>query len=411
MVEKVAGGGVASVAYVVSRFPKTTETFVYRESKALRNLGKKVSLFSMVEERGSLLQPEASEAADEVAFLLRPRSAVAGLRWLVRRPVTLVGLIVILVTRSIRHPAYLVRCPADLLAGCQLAHEVRRRGIDHIHAHFATHAGLVAHVASSLSRVPYSVMVHAHDLDTPQPMLDRKLGSATFVATTSERNRSTIATDLGVPQVHVVRCGVPLDRFEWRRPRPTPERGHWEIVCVGALVAYKGHSVLLDACRDLVDAGFGFRCRLIGEGPDRPQVEARIRELHLDGVIELLGAIPSDDVVCNLDAADVFVLPSIVEADGRTEGVPVAAMEALAVGVPAVVSAVAGVPELIQHERTGLLVTPGDRRSLVDALRRQCTDRASAERMSRAGREWVEAEFELGLNAERLAVLLDGRTR
>src|SRR5690606_14009796 len=108
--------------------------------------------------------------------------------------------------------------------------------------------------------------------------------------------------------------------------------------------------------------------------------------------------------------ADIFVLPCVVAPSGDQDGIPVALMEAMAMGVPVVSTRVSGIPELIEDGRSGLLTTPGNPEELADSLQRLLSDVALRGACSRAGRSIMEREFEEGLNAERLASLFEGGT-
>ena len=107
---------------------------------------------------------------------------------------------------------------------------------------------------------------------------------------------------------------------------------------------------------------------MVGEGEERPALEAAIAAAGLTDQVLLLGRQPRDRIAELLGEADVVVQPSIVLPSGKTEGIPVALMEALASGVPVVATAVSGVPELVEDGVTGRLVPPGDADALADAL-------------------------------------------
>jgi glycosyltransferase involved in cell wall biosynthesis len=178
------------------------------------------------------------------------------------------------------------------------------------------------------------------------------------------------------------------------------------VVCVASLQDYKGHPYLIDACARLLNSGIDLRCTCVGEGEDRPRLEAQIRELGVEGRVVLAGAQPRQRVAELLAEADAFVLPSVVTASGKMEGVPVALMEALAVETPVVATDISGVSEIVEDGVTGHLVPQRDPEALAGALRRLHDDPAEGARLARAGRARVLQEFDLDRNVGRLHELL-----
>ena len=153
----------------------------------------------------------------------------------------------------------------------------------------------------------------------------------------------------------------------------------------------------------MVERGVAVRVRMVGEGEERPALEAAIAAAGLTDQVLLLGRQPRDRVAELLGEADVVVQPSIVLPSGKTEGIPVALMEALASGVPVVATSVSGVPELVEDGVTGRLVPPGDAEALADALIDIQRDPAGAAWLADAGRARVLASFDLRTNTRHLA--------
>jgi glycosyltransferase involved in cell wall biosynthesis len=402
------------LAYLMSRFPKATETFILYEILELEHLGHHVEIFPLVLERDAVAQPGAM-ALVERAHDLRPWSrAVLGaqLHWLRRRPRTYLGVWLAAVRGTMRSPRFLARALIAVPIGAAIGRQVETLRIDHIHAHWATHPALAAYVASALSGRPYSFTAHAHDIYVERAMLDEKIRAARFVVTISEANRRLLAGwygSLASTKTVVIHCGadptvfgpattVPADPTSTDRPdRPL------EIVCLASLQPQKGQRFLLEACRRLVDAGTRVHCTLVGEGDQRPSLEDQVRTLGLEQIVDLVGTQPRDRVAALLAAADVVVQPSVVLRSGKTEGIPVALMEALASERAVVASEVSGIPELVIDGQTGLLVPPGDVAALVAAIQRLADHPELRQGLGRAGRARVLAEFDLRINTAQLA--------
>jgi len=186
-------------------------------------------------------------------------------------------------------------------------------------------------------------------------------------------------------KVHPIPNGVPVPGRPWQR------RADWRAapraVFVGRLAREKGLDTLLAAWPAVVAAFPGARLTLVGEGPERPALEAAVRRLGLAGSVELPGA--SADPSDRLRAADLFVLPS------REEGMSVALLEAMAMGVPLVATSIPGNRRLIQDRKHGRLVPPDDPAALARAVRDQWGEFDRAFQMTRAARLRVEHEFSI----------------
>jgi len=400
---------MTAVAQLMSRFPKASETFILNEALELRRLGIEVELFPLIEERAPAVQPEAAALASTAHYPARERRAVfaAQLHWLRARPRAYLSTWALALWGNRKSPKFLARSLAVVPAAAWFARELRRLGISHVHAHYATHPALAAWVCHRLAGLPYSFTAHAHDLYVERAMLAEKARDAAFVVTISEFNRRLLAEliDPGdATRVHVVRCGVDLDRFT---PRPREPHAGLRIACVASLEPYKGHVHLVEALARLAREGVAFECDLVGAGELRAALEARVAAEGLGRSVRFLGPQPSERVASLVAAADVLVLPSIVTPEGKMEGLPVALMEALAVETPVVASAISGIPELVEDGVTGVLVPPADPRALAAALARLAADPEERSRLGRQGRERVGADYDIHVNVAALATLIE----
>ncbi|MFV0525350.1 MAG: glycosyltransferase family 4 protein [Acidimicrobiales bacterium] len=296
-----------------------------------------------------------------------------------------------------------------------LVHErARQVGARHIHAQFGRVPATVALLAAELGRRTgdpewgFSYTVHGfHDfVDDEELRLDRKTAEADFVVGISDFTRSQLMRTSAVEhwdRIHVVRCGIDLDAFTYRDPRPLPARP--VIMLVGRLSPEKGVEVLLDALARLTAAGRDLELRIVGDGPDRAGLEKRVSELGLGDRVGFLGELPPAEVSERLADADVFCLPSFAE------GLPVAIMEAMARGVPVVASSIAGIPELVVDGVTGALTPAGSVDGLVVALQRLLTDDQTRLAMARRARDRVGAYHDEQVTLPAMRWLLVEATR
>jgi colanic acid/amylovoran biosynthesis glycosyltransferase len=393
------------VAYVMSRFPKLSETFVLGEILAVEEQGVEVELFPLLREREEVVHPEAvalSERARFQPFLSVPilRSQLHFLR---RAPRRYVGALWALLRGTWGSANYFVGALGIFPKVVHDARLMEAEGIAHVHCHFSNHPAAAGFVVHRLTGIPYSFTAHGFDLHVDRHMLCEKVAEAAFVVAVSEYNRKLILEECGEParaRLAVIHCGVDTEFF---RPRTTaaPERP-FSILSVGTLHEVKGQGYLVEACRLLVESGADVACTLVGDGPDRAALVEQISASGLDGRVTIAGRRTRAEVAELLSRAHVLVSPSVPTAEGKREGIPVVLMEAMASGVPVVASGISGIPELVEEGRTGLLVPPRDPPALASALRRLHADPALRDELARAGRETVEREFDVRKNAGEL---------
>ncbi|MBB0712920.1 colanic acid biosynthesis glycosyltransferase WcaL [Escherichia coli] len=212
---------------------------------------------------------------------------------------------------------------------------------------------------------------------------------------------------MGCPRekIAVSRMGVDMTRFS---PRPVKAPATpLEIISVARLTEKKGLHVAIEACRQLKEQGVAFRYRILGIGPWERRLRTLIEQYQLEDVVEMPGFKPSHEVKAILDDADVFLLPSVTGADGDMEGIPVALMEAMAVGIPVVSTLHSGIPELVESDKSGWLVPENDARALAQrlaAFSQLDTDELAP--VIKRAREKVEHDFNQQVINRELASLL-----
>jgi colanic acid/amylovoran biosynthesis glycosyltransferase len=163
----------------------------------------------------------------------------------------------------------------------------------------------------------------------------------------------------------------------------------FNIICVARLEKIKGHKYLIDALAQLKIQNIDFRCFLVGDGELRHQIQAQINRLNLITTVVILGFKTHQQVVELLSQVDIFVLPSL------SEGIPVAAMEAMAAGLPVIATSVSGVPELVVDGVTGLLVPSQNSDELAKAFIKLHNSQELRHKLGKAGQSKVNNEFSI----------------
>jgi len=294
----------------------------------------------------------------------------------------------------------------DIVQALWLARSVRERGITHLHAHFGTAATSVAWLVSCLTGLPYLFTAHAKDIfhDSVQPAdLYRKVNDAAHVITVSDYNLAFLRQHYAgrAPQIQRVYNGLDLTLFRYQSPAKRPRH----IVTVGRLVEKKGFDDLVTACALLVARGCDFTCDIIGDGPLQAALQAQITQHGLVDRVRLLGPQPQGDVITHIQNAAIFAAPCVVGEDGNRDGLPTVLLEAMALGTPCVSTDVTGIPEVLRHNATGLMVPQHSPALLAHALAQLLDDAALRVDLAEAARAHIETNFDIHRNAAQIRAL------
>ena len=401
------------VAYIAGTFPARSETFVYREVRALRAAAWPVTTVSLNEpaERG------VADFADLEAGTVYLYGSGAG------------ATIAAALVESLTHPLRTVRTlfsavrdavsPGERMgigarakligqafAALGLARRLRKTGVRHVHCHFAHAPATVGMYAAAQLGVPFSFTGHANDLFQRRALLARKLERAAFVACISEWHRELYRgiRPGGAERYPVIRCGVDVESWTpkvdaGREIRPDePLR----VLTVCRLVEKKGVDTLIAGLSQFSRTGRRWTLTVAGDGPERPQLEVMAIRLGCSSSVEWLGPVGNERVRELLSRADVFALPCREDSRGDRDGIPVVLMEAMACGVPVVSGDLPALRELVRHEQTGILVN-GNRSEQVSAeLERLAGDGRLRQMLADSARRHVQGEFSLKANVDRL---------
>ena len=398
------------IAYILSRFPKVSETFILREIIALENKGVEIELYPLILEKQAVVHPEAKPWLEKLCYF--PWMSVdvfrANIRSFIRAPFRYLQLWGSTMLGNGSNFKFLARAFIIFPKAVRMAEEMQKQGIQHIHAHFATHPTLTAWIIHNLTGISYSVTVHAHDIFVTQTMLKTKLEKASFIISISEFNRRFLAEHIGkeiVENIKIIHCGIELAMYAEKTDCPIDQK--MCIKSIGSLEDYKGMSYLIEACALLVEHDIPFECEIIGEGEKRASLEALIKKHSLENLVSLAGAKTQNEVANALAKANCYVQPSIIIESGKMEGIPVSIMEALGSGLPVIASDISGIHELIRPGETGYLVPEKVPGKLADTLLYIFQHPKEALQLAKNGQKLVEQEYNLEINSSRVALLFD----
>ncbi len=397
------------IGYSTGFYPAVSHTFIQREVDHLRRLGLHIETFGVRRpDDKAIVGNEQVRERERTHYLLptRVRTLLSShVRCFVRSaPRYFAAFRLAMAMRPEGLRALLKHLFYFAEAGL-LAEQLHAHHIDHLHNHLGDSSGTVALLASSMSDVGLSFTIHGSYIffEPKRWRIDLKVERARFVVCISEFCRSQVMMFSAPSQwskLHVVHCGVDPSLYTMVSHHGVGRR----LLFVGRLSHGKGLEVLFESIAQLRSDGVDVGLTVVGDGETRPRLERLARTLGIASSVTFVGSEPEDAVRRRLADTDIFVLPSFAE------GVPVCLMEAMASGLAVVATAVGGVPELVEHGASGLLVPPGDVRSLTAALSRLVGDAPLRGVLGRAGREKVECSFDGRSEAIRLHGIFERMT-
>ena len=395
----------APLGMLVKTWPKLSETFILEEVLGLERAGVALRLYALAPPSDEIQHPVVARVRAPLVCVPPPTARhAAGYLWRHLRQAVAAPLRYARALQTALHQGTV----DEFLRGGWLAAQLRADGVAHLHAHFISTPADVAAAASALSGLPFSISAHAKDIYTSCPVdLQRRLRAASFTVTCTEFNRATLARL--APEVRVQRMyhGIDHSEFNPKRRRVPQDRPVPLLLAVGRLRAKKGLDTLIDACALLRAGGQALRCQIVGYGEERERLLAQIESLGLAGIVTLQGKLARGQVIERYAETAVFVQPSRVTADGDRDGIPNVLLEAMAMGLPVVASRVSGIPELVHHRHSGLLVEPDDAAALAAAIATVLADPVLAASMGRSARAVVTESFDNDLNLQLLTRLLE----
>lgn len=401
------------VAYIIKCFPRLSETFILHEVLALEQQGMPLHIFSLLPATGKINRA-AQDVRSEITYVPHlfwrglPTFLPAAIRRFRKMPWTTLAVCLAMLVR-LHHPSMFRK----VLQAIYIAELLEQEGITHLHAHYANTPTTLAFIIHELIGMPYSFTAHAKDIYLSEKLvLAYRIRHARFVVTCTDYNWHYLESVSEIPlytPIYRIYHGLDLRAFPAEVSTERVASNTPLILCVARLVEKKGLPYLLDACHLLKKQGYVFRCRIIGEGPLRPQLEQRINELALNECVELCGEQTHEQVIEIYRQATLKVLPCIIGENGDRDGIPNVLVEALYMGVPIISTPISGIPELITSEVNGLLVESRSSDALASAIARLLDDETLRQRLAQAGRETVLEHFVMERNARLLKQLFDAQ--
>lgn len=392
------------IGYMTNIYPVTSATFIRREIAALETLDAHVTRFAIRRWGEAFVDPEDQAEQDRTRYLLSGRAgAMLGdlAREIIGNPKGVARALPAW-WQMLRRAGGLVRHMAYLAEAASLKRQSVAEDLQHIHAHYSTNTAAVALLAHRMGGPGYSFTTHGPDelVDVGPSALDLKLREARFGVAISHYCKTRLALAGGQEvwdKLHIIRCGLPLEEFT---PSHAPIADDAPFICVGRLCPQKAQVLIAQAVAKLAPTRPNLRVIFIGDGEARDAVEAIVAKHDLEGHITLMGWQKNAQVRQQLAQARALLLPSFAE------GLPVAIMEAMALGRPVISTYIAGIPELVDQE-VGWIIPAGSAEHIAQALE-AALDTPSDQliKMGQVGRERVDSHHNVMCNAKALLSLI-----
>ena len=417
----------ARIAIVLKGYPRLSETFIAQEILALEARGLALAIWSLRRPTDPRRHPMHASIAAPVAYLpeyLReaPLRVLRALAWALRRP--RFAALLVQFAKDFRRdptPSRARRLGQALVLARNLPDPVR-----HLHAHFLHTPASVARYAALLTGRTWSFSAHAKDIWTsPDWELSEKIDDALWGVTCTRDGLSRLRAVSGAVSrgakrrwptesgraapndIALAYHGLDLGRFPEPPTDRPPRDGRdpndpFRILCVGRLVAKKGHDDLIDALAAL-PPHVHWRLDLIGGGELRGDLQARVARRDLTGHVGFRGALAQPAVIEAMRSADLFVLPTKPAPSGDRDGLPNVLMEAASQRLPILATAFAGTPEFIADGVEGCLVAPGDPVALSAAILLLAGDPTRRRRLADAAHARLVRDFPLDAGIDLIA--------
>jgi colanic acid/amylovoran biosynthesis glycosyltransferase len=385
------------IAFLVHIFPELTETFVLNQITGLLDAGHEVDVYAARAGMPSLAHPDVHR----YRMLERTRY------WRIPGSYLLRGLDAGGVLRRRGGP----RLASALTLLHASVRALKRRRYDVVHCQFGTLAR-AAVMLRDMGVVRGRLVVSCRGSDLTKPTAVRHgwdpFQNVDLLLPVCERFREQLVGRGCDPRrIRVLHSGIKLSQFSHADRRRQPNEPT-RILTIGRLVEKKGVAYAIEAMARLKTSGRQVSYTVAGDGPLRPTLTRMIDELDLRTEVQLAGPKPHTEVIALLQSAHLLVAPCVTARSGDQEGIPNVLKEAMAMGLPVVSTRHSGIPELVEHGVSGLLVPERESGHLADALADLIDHPERWAVMGRAGRRRVEAQFDSDtLNAELIGLYQD----
>ncbi|MEC8013179.1 MAG: glycosyltransferase [Verrucomicrobiota bacterium] len=388
------------VAFLYATFPRSTETFVRRELKALIDSGCKITAFSLWGGKSNWRNIRIRKFSKYKLFglffwipfwaMIRSKAFVETLGFMWRQPCpnlqnfneTFLGLGFALVE----------------------ARNLQKENFQLVHGVWATMPATAVYAIHRLVDIPFSMGAHAYDLFRKGGdwLLPLKMEKASFIRTSSKSSAIRLR-QFGVSEKKIKLIHRGLDHFSPRKSFETESLKRLKLIAVGRLVPKKGYFHMLRIAEGLRELEIPFELQIIGDGKLRKKIQNEIHRFKLENYVRLLGSKREGDVGTFLHSADAFLFTGIVDSAGDRDGIPNVIPEAMDAGCLVISSINAGASEAFIDGVSGFSLDPEKPRQWVDLLSEFHQNPESFLRIRKKAMSQVRENFDIKKTASLLS--------
>ena len=395
------------IAYVLSKFPVLTETFITREIQELRKKGITVEVYSLKnikqKEPANKIHPELINTTHYYSYFFSLKIWSAVYYYFSKKPAICFKIIAKILSTHITKPVYLLKTFAVIPKAFAVARDIEEENISNIHAHWATVPTTVAWMIAKLNCSSFTFTAHAWDLYQVDLMLEDKVNDAAKIITVSEYNKRYFLErfpNLDPGKIGIIHYGLDLGKF---RVSEAKKNETFTMLSVGRLTQKKGFDVLLKACSLLKTRKVPFKCEIVFvKGDFEKEIFDLYHSLELEKSVDMIPELQQDKLIDCYNQSDCFVLPCIIADNKDRDGIPNVILEAFATGLPVISTDVSGIPEAVINNQTGLVVERNNADDLADKIEKLYLDKELRTALGVKGRQLVEEQFEISRNVDHL---------
>jgi len=404
------------IAYLTTSFGSLSHTFIRREIAELRKLGLDISLFSVYPEVAVELSDEDKLLAREADCLFPLETKIfpiiySNIKFVITSPAAYFDTLQRILFNKEKNIISYLRLVCIFFVSSYTALALQKKNIVHVHAHFPFVSGAITMCAAGILGISYSITIHSPGAAISAKGLKQQIAHAQFLCFPSQYTIDYY--DRIIPcrkKAYLIHCGIDPDKYVHSVKQSfTKKRNKEEVhlISIGRFIEKKGFIYLIEACNFLAEEGIRFKLIMIGDGPLRKKLQKKAEKYNLEDSIIFKGACSEAVVKQELERSDICVVPCITDDTGKKEGIPVVIIEAVALGIPVIATRHSGIPEIVNHRNTGILVPEKDAAAIAEAIKLLLRDDELREKCIKNARIKVIKEFNIRNTAKLLKKIFE----